>query len=200
MGDAMPSSPATHGIALVPVVVCLIALCGCASAGRSATPPVSASAPAASASTASVTATSGAAVVPDMSGTGADEASAVLRRLDFAVAFYDEEGWADSPSDPAFGTVVSQYPRGGEPWPPGGTVKLGLAVPDGMVSVPDVEGLADAEGLIRAAGLRPLVISVHGPVDPDAAGIGKAYRQRPRPGTILKRGSEVAYRIWGESQ
>ena len=58
----------------------------------------------------------------------------------------------------------------------------------------------DALGmLLRAAGLRPKATDVHGPVDADAASIGCAYRQSPKAGTRVPRGSTVRYRSWFEA-
>jgi len=72
--------------------------------------------------------------------------------------------------------------------------------PSGMVSVPNIEckDKAEADRIIRAAGLHPVSIAVHGPVDPDTCGAYQAYRQEPRPGMIVRRGTKVTYRFWWE--
>lgn len=79
-------------------------------------------------------------------------------------------------------------------------VQATASVPADMVSVPDVQGRLDADDVIEAAGLRPEGIPVHGPIDEDAAGFMEAYRQKPAPGTVVKRGTKVTYRFWWESQ
>ena len=69
-----------------------------------------------------------------------------------------------------------------------------------MVRVPDVQGRTDADDIIKAAGLKPKGIAVHGPVDTDATDIAEAYPQTPAAGTLVKKGSTVTYRFWWESQ
>ena len=70
-----------------------------------------------------------------------------------------------------------------------------------MVTVPDIEGLGatEAEAVIRSVGLVPAGISVHGPIDEDAVDIALAYRQSPRPGSRVSRGSKVTFRWWWEA-
>ena len=66
--------------------------------------------------------------------------------------------------------------------------------------VPLIDGnCEDPAGVIKAAGLVPKLMQIHGPIDRDAAGIGCAYRQDPPPGTAVQPGSEVTYRAWWES-
>ena len=69
------------------------------------------------------------------------------------------------------------------------------------VTVPDLDGkcFGDIDRTLRAAGLRPKATDVHGPVDADAAYIGCAYRQSPKAGTRVPRGSTVRYRSWFEA-
>ncbi|MBM3302524.1 MAG: PASTA domain-containing protein [Deltaproteobacteria bacterium] len=73
-------------------------------------------------------------------------------------------------------------------------------IPKGMVSVPNIEckGKAEADRIFRAAGLRPVSIAIYGPVDPDTCDAYQAYRQDPRPGMIVPRGTKVTYRFWWE--
>jgi hypothetical protein len=84
--------------------------------------------------------------------------------------------------------------------PASASAEASSQVPNGMVRVPDVEGLSDASEVLRAAGLVPVAVAVHGPVDPDCAGAGEAYRQDPAPGVAVTRGSKVTYRYWWETQ
>ncbi len=204
----MKVSPFARACSLMAVAAVAMALGGCAADRIAAIQTAPEAAPAASAPAASAPAalavepTSGVSVVPDMSGRIVEEAAAELRRIGFNVALYDEEGWVGSIGSPNFRTVASQFPTGGREWPIGATVKLGVAVPSGMVSVPDVEGLltSEAEARLNAASLRAEEAPVHGPIDTDQAGFMRAYRQDPRPGTVVKKGSTVTYRFWWESQ
>ena len=199
----MKVSPFARACSLMAVAAVAMVLAGCAANRIAAIQTTPEAAPAASAPAAlEVEPTSGVSVVPDMSGRIVEEAAAELRRIGFNVAFYDEEGWVGSIGSPDFRIVASQFPTGGREWPIGATVKLGVAVPSGMVSVPDVEGLliSEAEARLNAASLRAEEAPVHGPIDTDQAGFMRAYRQDPRPGTVVKKGSTVTYRFWWESQ
>ncbi len=70
-----------------------------------------------------------------------------------------------------------------------------------LVTVPDIEGLGatQAEAVLRSVGLVPAGISVHGPIDEDAVDIALAYRQSPRSGSRVSRGSKVSFRWWWEA-
>jgi beta-lactam-binding protein with PASTA domain len=68
------------------------------------------------------------------------------------------------------------------------------------VQVPDIQGIVDPDPALAKAGLRGKVIAVHGPIEPDAAGIGEAYRQRPSAGAWVPKGTTVSYHSWWESQ
>lgn len=69
------------------------------------------------------------------------------------------------------------------------------------VIVPDItqDCSIDADKLIRKSGLVPKRIPIHGPIDEDAARIGCPYRQNPKAGTTVKKGSKVTYRSWWEA-
>ena len=70
---------------------------------------------------------------------------------------------------------------------------------DEKVAVPNIKGeCVNAQKLIKAAGFKAKRISVHGPIDPDAAEIGCPYRQDPKAGTLVKKGSTVKFREWYE--
>ena len=71
-----------------------------------------------------------------------------------------------------------------------------------MTEVPDVLGLYydEAAKVITAAGLEPVDVSIHGPIDDDAGEIGKIYRQTPKAGERVTKGSKVELRSWWESQ
>jgi hypothetical protein len=70
------------------------------------------------------------------------------------------------------------------------------------VTVPDVLGkyYDEAAKTITAAGLEPVDISIHGPIDEDAGEIGTIYRQTPKAGEAVAPGTKVELRSWWESQ
>lgn len=70
------------------------------------------------------------------------------------------------------------------------------------VIVPDVLGMYydDAAAAIKAAGLEPVEMSVHGPTDEDAGEIGGIYRETPKAGEAVAPGTKVELRYWWESQ
>ncbi len=71
---------------------------------------------------------------------------------------------------------------------------------EGETVVPEINGRCDdVDSIIKKAGLKPKHIQVHGPEDADAAEIGCAYRQKPRAGARVKKGSTVTYRSWWEA-
>ena len=98
----------------------------------------------------------------------------------------------DGPREPVEETV---------PVEPEETVTEG-GVTDDISIVPDVLGLyyEDAAAKIEAAGLTPVEVSIHGPIDEDAGEIGKIYRQTPAAGQKVAPGSNVELRSWWESQ
>jgi hypothetical protein len=70
------------------------------------------------------------------------------------------------------------------------------------IVVPDVLGkyYVDAAQLITDAGLEPVDVSIHGPIDEDAGDIGTIYRQTPKAGESVPAGTKVELRSWWESQ
>lgn len=69
------------------------------------------------------------------------------------------------------------------------------------VVVPDIESNCDidAQDVLKKLGLIGKRIDVHGPEDEDASSIGCPYRQFPKAGTIVKKGTTVTYRAWWEA-
>ena len=68
-----------------------------------------------------------------------------------------------------------------------------------IVTVPAIDGRCDdVDNIVKAAGLEPKRVDVHGPDDKDAAGIGCAYRQDPKAGESVPKGSTLTYRSWFE--
>lgn len=69
------------------------------------------------------------------------------------------------------------------------------------VVVPDItqDCSIDADKLLKKAGLVPKRKPIHGPIDEDAASFGCPYRQNPKAGTVVKKGSKVTYRFWWEA-
>jgi len=187
---------------VVLVMLVGVLLTGCSSKGPSdGGGPEATATPTATVEPSKATTTSAAATeaaVPDVFGMDAEGAAAAIRAAGFVPELYAQVGWADSPEDKAFRTVVESYPRPDTTWPQGATVSLGLALPDGWTVVPSIEGLPNAEAILKAYGLRAKEISVHGPIEEDQAGFMLPYRQSPRPGTAVRKGSTVKYRAWWE--
>jgi hypothetical protein len=74
-----------------------------------------------------------------------------------------------------------------------------------LIRVPDITGgangcVTDVNAILKPLGLRSKEIAIHGPIDPDAKDIGCAYRQAPKAGTMVRKGTVVKYRSWWESQ
>jgi hypothetical protein len=71
-----------------------------------------------------------------------------------------------------------------------------------MVVVPDVLGkyYDEAAKILTDAGLEPVDVPVHGPIDEDAGEIGQTYRQTPKAGESVPAGTKVELRSWWESQ
>lgn len=70
------------------------------------------------------------------------------------------------------------------------------------VRVPDVTGMYydEAAAALEAAGLTPVEMAVHGPIDEDAGEVGLVYRQTPAAGETVGQGAEIELRYWWESQ
>lgn len=131
--------------------------------------------------------------VPDVLGTTQAQAERALKAAGFRVKVSKKSDSA------AKGRVIGQKPRKAKA-APGSVVAITVSTGVAMVRVPDIEGMIDPAPALRRVGLRPVGIAVHGPIESDAAGIGEAYRQRPRPGDWVPKGSKVTYHFWWESQ
>lgn len=83
---------------------------------------------------------------------------------------------------------------------PGGSSVPNLQTSN-LVTVPNIEGLGatEAEAVLKRAGLVAADTAIHGPMDNDAKDIGLAYRQNPRPGSKVAKGSKVSFRWWWEA-
>jgi beta-lactam-binding protein with PASTA domain len=59
---------------------------------------------------------------------------------------------------------------------------------------------SDAGALLRSVGLGVKKVDVHGPIDSDSgnAGFGMVYRQTPKAGARVPRGTAVEIRSWWE--
>jgi hypothetical protein len=78
-----------------------------------------------------------------------------------------------------------------------------ISTVENMVTVPKVDGIClwstpTPDKLIKSAGLKPKNIQIHGPEE-GAGETGCAYRQSPKAGTTVKKGSIVKYRMWFEA-
>ncbi len=101
-----------------------------------------------------------------------------------------------SPGPAKKGTVTSQS-RSGEA-APGSVVVVTVSTGAVLVTVPNIQGMLDPDPVLRRAGLRPKGIPIHGPIESDAAGFMEAYRQHPRAGSRVPRGTAVTYHFWWE--
>jgi serine/threonine-protein kinase len=99
------------------------------------------------------------------------------------------------------GNVISQSPSAGMVQP-GSTVTITVSTGVELVKVPKVIGMYpdDAAKVLRAAGLRVKNVSIHGPIEPDAgnADIGEVYRQTPKAGSMVPKGTVITIRSWWE--
>ena len=98
----------------------------------------------------------------------------------------------------AKGTVIGQAPAEGSVLP-GSIVAITVSKGPELVTVPNIYGMLDPDGLLRSRGLVPKGIAIHGPIEPDAADIGQAYRQSPKAGSQVPRGTTVTYHFWWEA-
>ncbi len=96
-------------------------------------------------------------------------------------------------------TIIDQNPASGEAQP-GSTVTITVSTGVEMVKVPNISGMLDPDPVLKRAGLKPKGIPIHGPIESDAAGYMEAYRQRPRAGALVTKGTTVTYHFWWESQ
>jgi hypothetical protein len=71
-----------------------------------------------------------------------------------------------------------------------------------LVTVPDVLGkyYDEAAKILTDAGLEPVDVPIHGPIEEDAGEIGLTYRQTPNAGEQVAPGTKVELRSWWESQ
>jgi hypothetical protein len=85
---------------------------------------------------------------------------------------------------------------------PGGATDTDIVIGTELVAVPDVLGkyYDEAATALTAAGLEAVEVSVHGPIDEDAGEIGLIYRQTPKAGEKVPKGTKVELRYWWESQ
>lgn len=75
--------------------------------------------------------------------------------------------------------------------------------PGNMVAVPKVDGTClwskpTTDNIIKSAGLKPKSIQLHGPEE-GAGETGCAYGQKPKAGSLVKKGSTVTYKMWFEA-
>lgn len=130
--------------------------------------------------------------VPQVKGKTQADATTLLETAGFEVKI---EQKADSAKK---GIVIAQKPEGGTAQP-GSTVIITVSTGVEMVKVPNIYGMMNPGPVLLKAGLEPKGISIHGPIESDAAGIGEAYRQNPKAGTLVPKGTTVSYHFWWEA-
>ena len=123
--------------------------------------------------------------VPDLCGTDAREAAAILRSMGFSVCEERREsGYPD-------GCVLSTEPRAGVTVPKGSAVTLTVSagVPTESVTVPDLRGLSKSDALIRLW-LAKLSLGEVYETDSDLPS-GEVVKQSHRAGTLVVAGTRV---------
>jgi beta-lactam-binding protein with PASTA domain len=127
--------------------------------------------------------------VPGVVGKDSSTAHSDLQQA--GLKFTDEQQFSDTVPE---GNVISQSPVAGDEVDKGSEVVLTISKGPDLAEVPGVTGLTEAEatGQIQDAGLKvqskPLNVS-------DQAQNGLVVRQRPQPGTQLKKGRTVVIYI-----
>lgn len=101
---------------------------------------------------------------------------------------------SDEVSEPTGALVPAPAPKPTAPQDP-----AAAPAPE-LVTVPDIEGISDPDPVLKKAGLIGEGVAVHGPIEADHGEFMEAYRQQPRPGTRVPKGTKVTYRFWYESQ
>ncbi len=126
-------------------------------------------------------------LVPSLIGRTFEQAEA-----DAAAAGLEVVRFAFEPSDEADGTVLAQDPEAGATVERGSVIKLTLALGDETVTVPDLRGRTESEGLnlIAAAGLT--IGSRTEEFDP-LIPAGSIVSQDPGPGLVVTKGIDVNY-------
>lgn len=134
-------------------------------------------------------------VVPNVKGMTITQATKAIKHDRFRVGrvVYNEKAHGTT------GTVISQVPGADERAKDGLRIRLTISGPPPVVT-PDVNGIAFPDSIIRNAGLSPKEIPIHGPIEPDAGDYMEAYRQNPRAGTLVPKGSTVTYHFWWEAE
>jgi serine/threonine-protein kinase len=134
--------------------------------------------------------------VPAVVGKPEAEARTLLESAGFKVKVEQQDDAAEK------GTVISIDPDDATAVP-GTTVVVKVSTGVALVKVPKVTGMYpdDAAAKLRAAGLTVKEVSIHGPLDDDAFKefIGQVYRQTPKAGSLVPRGTLVEIRSWWEA-
>jgi len=130
--------------------------------------------------------------VPSVKGKTQKEAQSILVAAGFKVKVVTKSSSAKK------GTVSAQSPSGGKAQV-GSVVTITVSTGVEMVRVPNIQGMMNPDPVLQRVGLKPHGVAIHGPIESDAIGIGLAYRQRPRAGTLVPKGTTVTYHYWWEA-
>jgi serine/threonine-protein kinase len=122
---------------------------------------------------------------------GQDSSAAHSNLLQAGLKYTDEQQFSDSVPK---GEVISQSPTAGDEVDKSSEVTLTISKGPDVADAPDVAGLTEQEatGRIQAAGLK---VQVKELTTTDQAQDGLVVRQRPQPGTQLKKGRTVVIYI-----
>jgi eukaryotic-like serine/threonine-protein kinase len=134
--------------------------------------------------------------VPTVKGKKEADAKRILGKAGFRVKVRTKH------SNTMKGVVIAQDPYGAKRRT-GTVVWITVSSGPDLVKVPKVIGMYpdDAAKVLRAAGLRVKEVSIHGPIDSDAgnADIGQVYRQTPKAGSYVPKGTVISIRSWWEA-
>lgn len=131
--------------------------------------------------------------VPNVVGKTRKEAESILTGIGFKVAFTEQFS-----NDYPAGTVVSQTPAAGEEAEEGSTITLVISKGAETVTVPNVEGLseADAVAALEKVGLAASVVNQE---TSDSSKVGKVLTQDPKSGQKANKGSAVTITVGTEA-
>ncbi len=134
--------------------------------------------------------------IPTVTGKTEAEAKELLEAAGFEVTVATKDDKASK------GTVIAVSPTTATALP-GTKVTITVSTGVEMVKVPNVLGMYsdDAAAKLRSVGLKVKDVSIHGPLDSDAFSqdIGEVYRQTPKAGSTVPRGTTVEIRSWWEA-
>jgi serine/threonine-protein kinase len=134
---------------------------------------------------------------PDLLGLTLAEAQALPQLADANITIQEGEP-IESQDEGDFGKIQQQDPAQGELVQPGGVITVRIAVGPEQASVPNLEGMtqADAEAAIQAAGLAVGTVAQDETDDENL--VGKVKEQSPAAGESVDQGTSVSITVYTE--